>query len=321
MRKLAGYSKIPFEGTPVGRTKFALFVLTLIDRLVGSGVAAYAAVILELKAQYALMFGEIEQNKENLNTQITETKAVKEIKKQFADLVDKVDGAVRFIFGKDTDQYEEFFPHGITPFKIATLPNTQIVMEEMIALCSKYSSDLGPDLKASAIASRDAFVAERDKQLQYIGIVKSIIPGYKDKKAKMMKLLYKAMLIILQENIDTPDAMTTFFDEALIWPKRKKKDDTEDAEPYSLTIDEGKTEVADISFDVDDTIVISLVEGESAQYYFAETEDEAPPATPENLVLDEEHEIQALSIGAPAKKFLKFINNGTVPATVEVFLE
>lgn len=89
----------------------------------------------------------------------------------------------------------------------------------------------------------------------------------------------------------------------------------------NTTLAEGASGSADISFGVDDTIVITLVEGESAQYYFAETADEPPPASPENLVLDEEHEIQALSIGAPDKKFLIFINNGTIPATVEVFLE
>jgi hypothetical protein len=319
MRKLEGYTKYPFEGVEVGRSKFAEFVLTTINRLIASGVAAYAQIIADITAAYNEMFGEISLHEQNFSNQMTETKAVKLIRKDFAAVVDKVESAVHFKYGKGSEQDNLFFPHGITPYKTAPLHDLQIKMEELTKFCEDHQGDLGAPLFDEVKAVRDAFIAERDKQLQMIGKVKSIIPNYQEKQDNMIVLLYDAMLLILRQNLRNPAAMLTFFDEQLIWIKRKNNNESE-VEPYYMSLNSQERKVADISFSVDDTLILTHISGGELQYYFAATADEEPPATPEILVADEEVEIKCNTIGAPDKKFLIIINPNDQEAQVQIVL-
>jgi len=302
MRHLEGYTKYPFEGIEVGRSKFAEFILILINRLVASGVVAYATIIVELKDAYNNMFGEISQRMQDFTQQLAETKEIQNIRTRFNKFVDDLEVAVQFKFGKGSDEQEKFFPHGITVCKRAPLFNFLVTLENLKTLCDSYQGSIGTQFLTDITTLIDDFKQERDNQLQYIGKVKSIIPHYKEKKEAMIVLTYKAMLTILLENVNNPEVMLTFFDEALIWPKHH--------EVLDVVIAAHKRQAADIKFDETNTIIMANVKGKDLLYFFGETADALPPENPDKLATDEEVTIKCDTI-PPIKKFLIFINNST----------
>jgi hypothetical protein len=309
MRKLEGYAKYPFEGVRVGRSMFAQFILILINRLVATALAVYDPIILELKTLYNAMFGEISQNQQDKTDQMSETTIVKQIRKDFAKVVDKVEAAVMYKFGKKSTEHLKFYPHGVTPYKEAPLHDLQIKIEALEALCDEYVADLGAPLLAEVTAVKTAFVTERDSQLQLIGKVKSIIPNYAQKQKEMIELTYKAMLTILLQNYKHPEVMLTFFDEHLIYPKN--------FEPYDLTLGPQKRELADIKFTAINTLILAHIKGKDLYYFFAASPDEVSPATPSKLQIDEEIEIKCSTIPAD-KKYLIFLNPNDEEGQVQI---
>ena len=309
MRHLESYTHFPFKGVRVGRSLFAQFILILIDRLVASGVTAYDDIIIELKDAYHKLFTVISQNQQDLTDQLSETLSVQNIRKQFAKVVDKVEVAVMFKFGKNSTEHKKFYPHGVTPYKEATLHDLQIKIELLESLCDAYVADLGAPLLAEVTAVKNDFIAERDSQLQMIGKVKSIIPNYAQKQEGMIVLTYKAMLTILLQNVNNPEVMLTFFEEHLIYPKNYV--------PYDLVIGPQKREKADITWKPTDTIILAHMEGKELFYFFAATPDEVAPATPSKLVPDEEVEIKCNTI-PDSKKYLIFLNPNDVEGKVQI---
>jgi len=309
MRKLEGYCKYPFEGVRVGRSLFAQFILILINRLIATALVVYDPIILELKTLYNSIFGVISQNQQDLSDQMSETGVVKQIRKNFAEVVDNVQSAVRFKFKKNSTEDKKFFPHGVSPYKKAPLSDFLIKIELLESLCSEYVSDLGAPLLAEVTAVKTEFIAERDSQLQFIGKVKSIIPNYAEKQEKMIKLTYKAMLTILLQNVDNPEVMLTFFEEHLIYPKNFV--------PYDLDLAPQARAVADIKWKNSSTIILAHIKGGVLLYFFAATPDEEAPENPSKLVIDEEIEIKAATIPSD-KKYLIFLNQNDSEGGVQI---
>ena len=321
MKKLNLYAENPFKGIRVARSRFALFVLILIQRLTQSGVAAYNTIIAETTALYNLVFGLISQRDIDLTEQMTETKAVKQIRALFKEKMDDIEAAVRFHFKKKSLVYNEFFQQGgITDYKTAPLSSIFIKMTLIVYLVDKYKTTLGQPLLDEITQIKDDFETERNTQLGLIGSVKSVIPDYAAKKELMITQLHKNVLVIMIENINNTAVMPTFFEEQLIRFKHHKKDDEND-EAYTLHLGKDSREIADISYSVDDTLVLNNTGLVPLSYFFAESADEVAPEHPSILAVDEEIEIKAVVAGAPQKRFLIFLNPSTTEeGDVEIFL-
>lgn len=309
MKRLEGYSEYPFKGVEVGRTLFAQFVKIFIERLIAAANPVYAAIIGELQAAFSVMFGDITKHHQNMNLQISETLAVKEIIQRFRELIDDFESAVKLKFKKKSKEYLECFPHGITEYKRAALHDILIMMNQAEFLADKYKNDLGPTFLADFNDQRIKFESERDLQLETIGSVKGIIPDYEIQQENMIKLLYKGMLIILLENVDHPKVMLSFFDEQLIWPKHPSGEEDGGTQPYSIIIPKNSRKVADISFSVDDKFLITLISGNSISFYPAVKPDDPPPPVPTELPEDDGVEVTGILLGAPDMKYIIFINN------------
>ena len=321
MKNLDLYAKNPFKGIRVARSRFALFVLTLIQRLTEAGVAAYSTIIAETTALYNQIFGLITQRELDLVQQMAETNAVKLIREAFKAKMDDIEAAVRFHYKRKSLIYDEFFKHGgISDFKTAPLYSIFVKMTSIVSLVDKYKSTLGQPLLDEITQIKNDFETERNTQLGLIGSVKSVIPNYEDKKALMITQLHKDVLVIMVENIEHTDVMPKFFDEQLIRFKHHNNGE-ENNTPYTLHLGTEAREVADISYSVDDTIVLNNTGLVALPYFFAESADEEAPEHPDILALDEEIEIKAVVAGAPQKRFLIFLNPSTTEeGYVEIFL-
>ena len=97
--------------------------------------------------------------------------------------------------------------------------------------------------------------------------------------------------------------------------KTKREDDT----VYTLTLSPNSNKAADISFSVADSLLLTKTFTIPLYYYGAATTDAAVPTTLKEILPDEEIEVTAVSLGAPANKFLLFLNNDSqIEGEVEI---
>ncbi len=323
MKHFSSFAVYPTKNIYVGRFTFAGFFYKHWQYLVAANNVAYAPIILETKNLYTSTFGEITQYNEDFGAQQAYTKQVGVVLKSFNAEIDIFYEAVVFKFHKNSVKYKECFPDGVLGYKHNHLDEYPAKIQQALDLADKYSADLGTDIKDAFTQIKTDFNNAATLQSTTHGHVKSIIPNYKAKKELIDKQILKNICTILIQNLDNPMVLTSFFDEYLIYPKKKKTTtppDDDDGE-YVLPVGMGKTVVADVSFSVDDTLIITNTGDASLQYYFAATADEEPPAEPFALAIDEEAEVKANTIGAPEKKFLIFINPSTTDnGEVEIML-
>ncbi|MFZ4548074.1 MAG: hypothetical protein ACOYN4_11595, partial [Bacteroidales bacterium] len=83
----------------------------------------------------------------------------------------------------------------------------------------------------------------------------------------------------------------------------------ETAQAYTLSVPASTTAVANISFALGDTLLVTNTGNVPLYYYGASSPTQAAPANPTQIPDGDEAEITAASLGAPANKYLLFVNN------------
>ena len=311
MNHVINYATYPTSGIKVGREVYADYIKRHINHLKAAGNAAYTQIINETETLYTQMFDMISLREQNFNERISLTQNVQAIKKEFNKLIDELFEVVVFKFHKNSAVFNEFFPHGVSPFKTAPLSEILVKMELAESLALKYKAEIG---ETYAIGLKDVRVqleTEINSQQIASGEVSNAIPGYELLRLAMDKQLLKNVCVILIENLDNPWVVSTYFDEYLIFPKVKKE---VDGQGYILDIPAAGKQVADISFSVDDSLLISNNGNGILYCYAAATADAAEPANMLEIQPADQIEISALSLGAPANKFLIFVNKDTIQA-------
>lgn len=129
--------------------------------------------------------------------------------------------------------------------------------------------------------------------------------------------LFSDFLILTDIFIKNTNQVLNYFDLNLIYPTKKDEEES----GYVLTIPKLGRVVADISFSPDDTLFISNNGGKSIYCYSAATADAPEPAILIEILPGDQLEITALTLGAPANKFLIFVNkDATEDGEVEIVL-
>ena len=311
MNHVINYATYPTSGIKVGRDVYVDYIKRHINHLKAAGNAAYAQIISETEAIFNPMFDMISLREQNFNERVSLTQSVQTFKKQFNKLIDELEEVVVYKFHKNSAVYHEFFKDGITYYKKANLSEILLRMELAESLALKYKAEIGETYATGLKEVRLQLETEINSQQIAAGEVSNAIPGYELLRLAMDKQLLKNVCVILIENLDNPWVVSTFFDEYLIFPKVKKE---VDGQGYILDIPAAGKQVADISFSVDDSLLISNNGNGILYCYAAATADAAEPANMLEIQPADQIEISALSLGAPANKFLIFVNKDTTQA-------
>ena len=193
-----------------------------------------------------------------------------------------------------------------------------VKMELAESLALKYKADIGETYATGLKDVRVQLESEINAQQIAAGEVSNVIPGYEVLRLAIDKQLLKNVCVILIENLDNPWVVSTFFDEYLIFPKARKE---AAQQGYILDIPAASKKPADISFSVDDSLLLINNGTKSIFFYAAATADAATPDNLTEIAAGEELEITAASLGAPANKFLIFVNTDlTEEGEVEIVL-
>jgi hypothetical protein len=311
MRNLEAYAVSPFNTYRVGRDKIVDFFSDHNNRLIQA--VADGAPFADLLTEFTPALGRLADSKTstavNLAQQGSETMTVDNIMDSFKNEITKLEPIVLIQFPKDSVEYHEFFPQGKTAYHRITKANIGNLFATIISACDNHSDKIGEDPLHVFTALRDAYVAARNRQQQRKESTGSTRSAWDDNLEIVSNLAFHNLLMIADNYKNQPEKLRLFFDVSIATPDKHVNDDGETTEPYSLIIPAGGIAVANISFSVDDTLLLTNESNIALSYWGAAAVDQQPPVTPFELEADSETEVTAATLGAPANKYLLFKNN------------
>jgi len=310
MRKLEAYAVSPFTNLKVGRDKIVDFFSDHKNRIIQA--VADGAPFADLLTEFTPALGRLADSKTgtavNLAQQGSETMTVDNIMETFKNEITKLEAIVLVQFPKDSVEYHEFFPQGKTAFHRLTKANILNLFGITISACGHYSDKIDEASEHTFLALRDAYIAARDRQQQKKESTGSTRSAWDDNLEIVSNLAFHNLLMIADNYKNQPEKLRLFFDVSIATPDKHTNDDGDSTEPYTLVIPAADIAVANISFSVDDTLLLSNSGSAPLYYYGAASVDQPLPVTPFELEVDDEAEVTAASLGAPANKFLLFKN-------------
>jgi len=248
------------------------------------------------------------------------TFTVNQIIDECIDISRKLNAMAVIKFDKISSEYLEGFPHGFAEIQNITQAAFKPVAQRTLAFAKKYKTELGQEYvdKLEDILLR--WDEKLNKREEVNTNAQTTRPAFETLWNKLCIQLQKNLYTILLANYDNTDVLFTYFDETLVNFRHHTSDDTPD-ETYKLTIAPNTSKTANISFSPDDTLLIINNGIKPIFYYGAATADEQPKTAPIEIAAGDEAEVTALSLGAPANRFLILQNkDGAETAEVEIAL-
>ncbi len=238
-----------------------------------------------------------------------------ELKAKMPNRVKKWNHTITGLFEEGTSTYNKLLPNG----RADLYKGSQEQIKVKIAAFRKELNNY-PDLQTLYTE-----VFDFEATLNSTHETKQISQDTIDTVSKELEDAYRLLGIMLFSNLlnltdifidDTSVVKNYFIFRLLRAPK--KQDNNEQG--YILDIPAQSKKVADISYSVDDILLISNNGDKSIYCYAATTADAAEPATLIEIAAADQLEISAADLGAPANKFLIFVNKETIAAEVEIVL-
>ena len=181
-----------------------------LDQLIADTTAAlqmYEAAITDEDVKYAKQQGL--------------TIKVKNILKDFKELISRGEGIIRGQFGKKVAEYQEFFPYQKDEYWQCSLKNADLLMDRFLKAAEKYAPQIGDDLKNKLQAMLTDFKSAREEQLLKKAEVTdgktTTSKRRKELEIQLMKNLYY-IGYLYPGNIDK---CNNFFDQSFLRKKRK----------------------------------------------------------------------------------------------------
>ena len=233
----------------------------------------------------------------------------------------KCEGLVKSVFGKNTPVYLEFYPFGLSEFHEANPAQLLDLLDRMISSITTHSQELGSSVYSdkfndNRVRLKKAISNQKNSGSKVINSkeVKEILWN------ELKKQLYKNMLTIALYYIDNLNMVHAYFNSKILRLRHHNNDD-DTTQTYKLLIPVLSSKAANISFSVDDTLLIINNGVKSIFYYGAATADEQAKTALIEIPAGEEAEVTAASLGAPTNKFIIFVNkDATDEGEVEIAL-
>ncbi len=135
---------------------------------------------------------------------------------RFRKSVRRGEGLVRGNYGKDSSEYEEFFPYGLTEYDKANLANVGTLMARMVAAGDKHRAVLGDDFVREFEDIQVEFTDVRKRQLEKKGEVVESKADTAATRDVLEARLMKNLLFIAADNIGHPERASQFFDLSIL---------------------------------------------------------------------------------------------------------
>jgi hypothetical protein len=172
MLNLLKYFKNPFDTGRISDDSLKKFAEIHIQRLTANnGGGEFTEMITGITNAYNAYFGSATEEDTKFAQQQGLTITVNNIVDAFKAAASRKEGLIRSQYGKDSSEYQEFFPLGITEYRTARLSNIESLMTRFVAAATSHVVDLGQPLLDEFTGYLDTFKNAREAQLEKIGEV------------------------------------------------------------------------------------------------------------------------------------------------------
>jgi hypothetical protein len=227
MMDLKRLFKNHFDTKEISDDNLRKFAEIHLERLSANNTAAqFTAMITATTTAYQDYFGAMTNEDTRFAIQQGLTITMKNIVEDFKKSVSQKEGLIRGNFGKESAEYQEFFPAGLTEYSSATLANIELLMKRMAASTTTHQATLGVALVGDFEAKLTAFKNARQAQLVKIGEVAESKTGTSTKRDGIENELMKNVHLIASMFIGDVDRCMDFFDQSFI--RSNGKDDEEE---------------------------------------------------------------------------------------------
>jgi hypothetical protein len=190
----------------------------------------YDELLLETKLKYEVYFGTITSEDTNFALQQSYTKMVDRELDKFKNLLRRRSGLVISEWGKESPEYQEFFPLGITEYTSMGKNNAEKLMTRILNAFKNHSAIFGNTVVTEFTDALNKYTATRDNQLGKKGEVSGDKQQTADNRIALEMQMQYNVLTIARNNIGKPENMKLYFTEGLLFASgRGVKKDEEDA--------------------------------------------------------------------------------------------
>ena len=206
-----------FDTKEISDDNLRKFAEIHLERLsANNGTAQFTAMITATSTAYTAYFGAMTNEDTKFAIQQGLTITMKNIVDGFKKYVSQKEGIIRGNFGKESAEYQEFFPLGLTEYSNATLANVEALITRMVAAAERHQAVLGANLLSDLENYQTDFRNARQAQLTKIGEVQAQKSTTSTTRDGIENELMKNVHLIASMFIGEVDRCMDFFDQSFI---------------------------------------------------------------------------------------------------------
>ena len=236
MMDLRRFFKNHFDTKEISDDNMKKFAELHLERLsANNGTAQFTAMITSTTAAYTAYFGAMTNEDTKFAIQQGLTITMNNLFENFKSFVSKKSGTIFGQFGKESAEYQEFYPLGVTEYSNATLANIETLMTRFAAAAERHNAELGAAIQTDAENYLTDFKAARKAQLEKIGEVSAQKTTTSTTRDGIENELMKNVHLIASMFIGDVDRCMDFFDQSFIRTNGKDDDEETPTEPTNPT--------------------------------------------------------------------------------------
>ena len=300
-----------FNTDKISDDKMDLFAQDHIARLkTNNPENIYDPVITDTETAYNGYFSS--KTKESVSAAQKEaaTVNVEKYAKEFVELVSMKEGIIRGTWGKESSQYQEFYPHGITEYTKATRATMNELMERYLQTATKYAAELPANFIDIFTALINNYTTSRNLQLGKMGDVSGDKLETAQNRDILETQLMSNVLVIANNNIGNTDVMKVYFTQHYIERSGRSQGDPLAPDEYltGKVAAGGKSEILHGGFTGDSEFIFKNTGTTTLQFYTANLPDDPVPGTVLEIAAGQEATALASALGSEENMFLMVYN-------------
>lgn len=225
MLDLRNFFKNHFDTREVSDDNLHKFTEDHISRLMArNGNGQYSQLIAETTQLHAKFYNYVKQEDQTFSLQQGKTLLTDNIISEFVSQVSRREGAVKAEFGKDSPEYQEFFPQGLTEYHQISKANAEMLMDRIYQKGISYQNALGSNFGNIFGDILDRYLAARNQQLQAMGNVDAFKSEASAAREMLTLQLMRNLLTVATQYVGNLDRLDDFFSQEIIRRKNTKED-------------------------------------------------------------------------------------------------
>ena len=214
----------PFLSLQTSDANFSKLAGTHLERLKANNTAnRFESLILQTEPLYQAYITTLTTGSGTSSSKESKTVSTNEAIANLKAYISRKEGVIADKFPKKTPVYQEFFPLGLSEYRIASKKNMQVLAERFTKAAQTHATVLGKDMAKEAQALLEAYTSSRTQQLQAIGSVKGISGESKARRKALALQLYRNLLRMLLENVEQTESVKAYFDTSFLRKVRREE--------------------------------------------------------------------------------------------------